>query len=258
MNNLYQHFRKEEQPYIDQVLEWKTVVSEQYRPKLTQFLDPRERDILTAVIGQSDEVRHEFFGGFDRAERQRALLFPEYYHPEAEDFQLQAFEVIYPEKFASISHRHLLGSLMGLGLKREKFGDLLISGETVQFVCAEEISSYVLLQFSQVGKTKVSVKEISFDTIQTPDKQVERKDEIVSSLRLDVVCSAMIRQSRQKSQALIKSGAVKVNWRTLEDPSFTLEENDYLSVRGYGRYQLMSIEGKTKKEKWKLSIEKQL
>ncbi|MGG3640618.1 RNA-binding protein [Bacillus gobiensis] len=258
MDNLYQHFRKEEQPFIDQALEWKSIVTEQYRPKLTDFLDPRERDILSAVIGGTGEIQVEFFGGFEESERKRALLYPEYYRPEQEDFQLQAFEVIYPEKFTSIGHRQLLGSLMGLGLKREKFGDLLISGETVQFICAKEISSYVHMQFTQVGKTKVTVKEISLGCIQSPDKHVERKDEIVSSLRLDVVCSAMIRQSRQKSQALIKSGAVKVNWRTLEDPSFTLEENDYLSVRGYGRYQLTSIEGKTKKDKWKLSIEKQL
>lgn len=258
MDNLYQHFRIEEQPFIDQAFEWKSIVSEQYRPKLTDFLDPRERDILSAVVGGSGEFHLEFFGGFEGSERKRALLYPDYYRPDTEDFQLQAFEVIYPEKFTSIGHRQLLGSLMGLGLKREKFGDLLISSEAVQFVCAKEISSYVQLQFTHAGKTKVTVKEISLEAIQSPVKHVERKDEIVSSLRLDVVCSAMVRQSRQKSQALIKSGSVKVNWRTLEDPSYTLAENDYLSVRGYGRYQLVSIDGKTKKDKWKLSIEKQL
>jgi RNA-binding protein YlmH len=258
LDNLYQHFRKEEQPFIDQVIEWKRTVSDQYRPKLTEFLDPRERDILSAVIGRSEEIKLEFNGGFEGSERKRALLFPEYYDPEKEDFQLQAFEVLYPEKFITIGHRQLLGSLMGLGLIRQKFGDLLISDDAVQFVCAKEISDYVRLQFTQIGKTKISANEISMESIQSPVKRAERKDEIVSSLRLDVVCSAMIRQSRQKTQGLIKSGAVKVNWRTMEDPSFTLAENDYLSVRGHGRFQLIRIEGKTKKEKWKLCIEKQL
>lgn len=63
MSDIYQHFRKDEEPFIDQALEWKRIVAEQYWMKLTDFLDPREQVILQSVIGQSDEVRLEFFGG---------------------------------------------------------------------------------------------------------------------------------------------------------------------------------------------------
>ncbi|MER3115534.1 RNA-binding protein, partial [Bacillus altitudinis] len=51
MSDIYQHFRKDERAFIDQALEWKRIVQEQYRMKLTDFLDPREQVILSAVTG---------------------------------------------------------------------------------------------------------------------------------------------------------------------------------------------------------------
>ena len=46
MSDIYQHFRQDERPFIDQALEWKQIVLDQYRMKLTDFLDPREQVIV--------------------------------------------------------------------------------------------------------------------------------------------------------------------------------------------------------------------
>ncbi|MEK5098169.1 MULTISPECIES: YlmH family RNA-binding protein [Bacillus] len=257
MSDIYQHFRKDEEPFIDQVLEWKRIVTEQYRMKLTDFLDPREQVIVTSVIGRSDEVKLAFCGGYPEAERKRAVLYPEYIEPDAEDFQLQAWEVAYPEKFASIEHRELLGSLMGIGLKRQKFGDLIFSGETRQFICSEEVADFVFSQLTHVGRVKVSLEKIPLSKIKVPEQDVEIRDDTVSSLRLDALCSSVSRQSRQKAQTLVKNGLVKVNWKVVDDPSYSLAEGDMLSVRGFGRFTLKSIDGKTKKGKWRVTFAKQ-
>ena len=79
----------------------------------------------------------------------------------------------------------------------------------------------------------------------------------VSSLRLDTMISSIYQISRQKSQTLIKAGLVKVNWISIENTSFECGEGDTLSVRGYGRAKIVSIEGKTKKDKWRISIGRQ-
>ena len=50
MSDIYQHFRKDEQPFVDQVLGWKKIALDQYRMKLTDFLDPREQFITQSVI----------------------------------------------------------------------------------------------------------------------------------------------------------------------------------------------------------------
>jgi RNA-binding protein YlmH len=63
--------------------------------------------------------------------------------------------------------------------------------------------------------------------------------------------------SRQKSQVLIGQGLVKVNWMVIESPSFECQMGDLISTRGFGRVKILSIEGKTKKDKWRITIGKQ-
>ena len=53
--SIYQHFRPEEREFIDQVLNWKEYVENNYAPKLTDFLDPREQQIVKMIIGQHME-----------------------------------------------------------------------------------------------------------------------------------------------------------------------------------------------------------
>lgn len=255
--SLYQHFRKEEHAFLDQVLEWKDLVDLQYRPKLTDFLDPREQEIVKQVIGQNGDVLVDFLGGRPTSERRRALLFPQYHQPSNEDFMLTYFEIIYPVKFVSIDHRKVLGSLMSLGLKRGKFGDILTNDELMQVVVADEISEYLLLNLQSIGKATVSLKKISQESL------IEEKDEwieqvtTVSSLRLDVVIAAIYNLSRQKVQTIIQNGLVKVNWKITDQPSFECREHDVLSVRGYGRSRIHIIEGKTKKDKWRIKVGRQ-
>ncbi len=45
-----------------------------------------------------------------------------------------------------------------------------------------------------------------------------------------------------------------VNWVESERPDFMLDLLDIVSIRGFGRLQIQSIEGKTKKEKIKLTL----
>jgi RNA-binding protein YlmH len=47
---------------------------------------------------------------------------------------------------------------------------------------------------------------------------------------------------------------VKVNWQVIENPSFECQTGDLISARGYGRVKILSIDGKTKKEKWRITI----
>ena len=113
MSDIYQHFRKEEQPFVDQVLGWKNIALDQYRMKLTDFLDPREQFITQSVIQHSDELGIMFFGGYEGAERKRALIYPDYLAPSIQDFELSYFQVNYPKKFISIEHPKLLAHSLG-------------------------------------------------------------------------------------------------------------------------------------------------
>jgi RNA-binding protein YlmH len=255
--NIYQHFRPEEREFIDQVLNWKDYVDNAYTAKLTDFLDPREQHILKTIIGENGSSKYQFFGGVSETERKRALIMPDYFIPTQEDFQIILFEINYPTKFVTIEHPKVLGTLMSLGLKRCKFGDILIKGDKVQFLVSKEINDYIKNNLESIGRATIQLKEIELEKAIIPENSLIEQSVTVSSLRLDTVISGVLNLSRQKSLHIIQQGLVKVNWTVIENPSFNCDTGDLLSVRGYGRVKILSNEGKTKKEKWRIIVGKQ-
>jgi RNA-binding protein YlmH len=255
--NIYQHFRLEEREFIDQVLTWKDFVESAYSPRLTDFLDPREQHILKALIGENGDIRYQLFGGFPEAERKRALIMPDYLSPDPEDYQLILFEIDYPSKFITIEHPQVLGTLMSLGLKRGKFGDILIKDGRIQFIAAKEISDYIQSNLESIGRASIQLKEMGLKKAINVENSWIQQEITVSSLRLDTIISGIHHVSRQKSQLFIQQGLVKINWTLSENPSFECAEGDLISMRGYGRVKILSIEGRTKKEKWRIVIGKQ-
>ncbi|MCP8970229.1 RNA-binding protein [Ectobacillus ponti] len=249
--SIYDHFRPEEAVFVDKVLEWKDAAEHYHKVKLTDFLDPREQQIISMLIGAQADAAVAFSGAAPQAERRRALIYPAYLQPLEEEFQLQLLEVEYPAKFYTIEHRQVLGALMSLGLKREKYGDILIQDERAQIVAAREVSDYIAANLQSIGRAKVTVKAAK-EAIQLTEVWEENTG-TVSSLRLDVLAAELFNVSRQKIQTLIKGGVVKVNWKVVEQTSYECFSGDMLSVRGYGRGKLMSVDGKSKKDKWKIS-----
>lgn len=255
MEHLIQHFRKDEQPFIEQVVGWQREVEDRYAPKLTDFLDPRQRFIVSSVLGQSDDLTMQASGVFNDAERERVLIAPSYYQALVEDFKMTVFAVNYPSKFVQLKHPDVLGALLSVGMDRSKFGDIRVAENMVQFAVAEEVSDYVRANLTSIGKVKVHIEplEETVPLIETEDEWVE-SSYTVASMRLDVVLATVLNISRQKAQSLIGAGKVKVNWTVREGVSFELQEGDILSARGFGRLKVIMTEGRTKKDKIRLQV----
>ncbi|WP_144509346.1 RNA-binding protein [Bacillus sp. FJAT-22090] len=255
MEHVLQHFRKEEQPFIEQVVSMMREVEDRYAPKLTDFLDPRQQFIVDSIRRQYDGIESGAEGALDQSERKRVLLYPAYFVPTVEDFALSVCEVKYPTKFITLKHKDVLGSMMSLGIDRSKFGDIRVMNGAIQFVVASEVIDYVQANYTSIGKVKVHI-----EIVDEPANYFEQSEEwitdtlTVSSLRLDTVISAVFNISRQKSASLISSGKVKVNWAEKDQTSMELQELDLLSIRGFGRIKLLMIEGRTKKDKIRLQI----
>ncbi|MDN4494170.1 RNA-binding protein [Ureibacillus aquaedulcis] len=255
MEHLIQHFRKDEQTFIEKVIGWQREVEDRFAPKLTDFLDPRERFIVSSIIGQQNDLQICTFGGFQEAERQRLFICPSYFKPTMEDFQVSIFTINYPAKFMQLRHPDVLGALLSLGIGRNKFGDIRIEGDTIQFAAVGEVQDYIVANLTSIGKSKVRPEKLKAnDQLITLTEEWFEKSYTVSSMRLDVVLATVVNISRQKSQSLIKAGKVKVNWTIREDTSFEVQEGDVLSARGYGRIKVIMTEGRTKKDKIRLQV----
>lgn len=252
MDSILQHFRKDEQPFIENAIGWIREVENLYVPKLTDFLNPRERYIVETLANNSDLLVSKE-GAFENAERMRMLIYPNYYEPTEEDYRVTVFNINYPTKFMTLNHKDVLGSLMGLGIDRSKFGDIQIAGEEVQFAVTSELKDYMIANFTAVGKSKISISEVDeMSEWITFDETWIESTQIVSSMRLDVVVAALAGFSRQKAVALIKGDKVRVNWTSENNVAAELFEEDMLSIRGFGRFKMIAIEGRTRKDKIRL------
>ncbi len=254
--SIYEHFRPEEKLLIDRFIDWRQQAEQRYVPKLTDFLDPRRQQILRSVVGEGGAVRALFNGGYGQAERKRALLLPPYGEAAEDDFQLGYVEVVFPARFVALTHRQLLGAVLGCGVERSKIGDLIVTGERAQFICTREIESFLLLNLTAVGRTHVECRPIGADRLLHKTQEWSDYIVTVSSLRLDAVVSEVYRLSRTKSAAMIARGMVKVNWAVEDQKDAEVYEGDVLSLRGYGRSKIISVDGSTKKHKIRLQYGK--
>ena len=214
---------------------------------MTSFLDPRGQYILEVIVGSFEDMKVSYFGG-QSAERKRAIIAPSYFEPTEDDFEEVLIQINYPEKFVSIQHQHVLGTLMSLGIEREQVGDILV-GETIQFVLTKQLESYIMMELTKIKGATVKLDSIPFKDMIQSKENWNIHHSTVSALRLDVVLKEMIRKSRSIAKQLIEKKRVKVNHTLIDSPDFQLQNNDLLSIQGFGRARIVDIGGKTKKEK---------
>lgn len=254
MMNIYQHFRDDEQPFIDQVIDWVAQVENQYAPYLTYFLNPRQKYIAQAIIGQYDDIMYETFGGFEGAEQERILIFPPYFEPTVDDFEVTMFEISYPTKFAELSHGQIMGTVLGAGISRGNLGDIVTDGVRWQFFVDQTMADYVKLNVNQIGRVNVNLEEQALAEKVASDSKWEPEEIVVSSLRIDVVLARALNFSRNRAKTLIDEKKIKINWVEIERPDIEVEEHDIISIRGYGRVQIRQQLGTTRKDNLVLEI----
>lgn len=251
--DIYQHFRKEEHEQIDQLLNKVQMAEQQYAPVLTTFLDPRGQFILKTLVGSFPDLQVHFNGGH-HAERCRAIIAPDYFQPDTEDFELSLIEVDYPEKFVTIQHQHVLGTLMSLGIQREQVGDILV-GERVQFVLTKQLESYIMMELIKIKGATVKLNVLPLEDMIQSEEKWQTFDVTVSALRLDIILKEVIRKSREIAKTYITKKRVKVNHAIVESVDFQLSEGDLLSIQGFGRAKVVTIGSRTKKDKIRITYQ---
>ena len=252
--NIYQHFRDDEQIFIDQVLDWVGQVENYYAPYLTPFLNPRELFIVQSLVGQYDEIELSTFGGHENAEQVRAFIHPPYYQPTDDDYEITLVEINYPTKFAELSHGQIMGTILGAGIVRDTLGDIITDGERWQVFIDSNMKNFLFLHVERVGRTNVQLEEFPLnESIHSLDKW-EVEEIVVASLRIDVVLARALNVSRNRAKTFINESKIKLNWVEIERVDIEVVEHDILSIRGFGRIQIRETKGTTRKDNLVLEI----
>ena len=190
-------------------------------------------------------------GGYPEAERRQAC----FYAPDAEPaYTWQWVEIRWQQRFGSLSHSDLMGSLMALGIDRMYFGDL-ICGEGVAWLCTlPETAARLPDEWTQAGRVGISVRVPEEPPVIEPPQGEPLRD-TVPSLRLDCVVAAGMRQSRAKAAELIRAGQVQVNHEEELRCDRLLREGQLISVRHFGRIRLKEVGEPTRKDRLPVTLQ---
>jgi len=255
--DIYEHFHPDEKAFVDRAWEWVERAAERHETKRTDFLDPRQAHILFTLANRHPDAQVALEGGGEQAERKRAIVAPDYRQLDGEDFGIDVLEIRSDDrKIADLDHGDYLGALLGLGIKRDKIGDLHVDEEGCHALIAEEIGDFLVGHMKQAHRVDVRVSIRPLSELRAVRTELQEQVLSVASMRLDGIASDVFRLSRTKIVAPIKAGRCRVSWKPVEDPSHTLRSGDVVSMKGFGRFKVIEVEGMSKSGRLRVRIGK--
>lgn len=160
------------------------------------------------------------------------------------------------ESYHELKHSSILGSLFALNITSEMFGDIVLYNGSFYIYLLDSISELVLEELVMVGQEVVHLIEVDLDTLSNYYKNYEKIEQIVSSLRLDTICSKLVGCNRDKIRDMLKDKDIIVNYECAKKADMTICEGDIFSIRRNGKYRFKEVIGKSKKGNYIISLEK--
>lgn len=273
-----------------------------YAPGHGDFLTPEEQSALMPFFRRNRSQGAWLYGGYLEAERRLPLFMPdylgiereedifEYFSTNPEECPLVVLQVKVPrQERVSLTHRDYLGALMGCGIKREKVGDIIVSGEVnrgaggagsgsggavsggggregtsiknaggagAQIVILRELADYLKDELTSVGRAAITVEILPITQLDPGEVKKETHSYTVSSSRLDNVVSAVFGLSRKLATEAITKGLVFVDGMEVQKPDYRLAPAQKLVLRHKGKAIFVGETGTSKKGKTYIEVEK--
>lgn len=226
----------------------------------TDFLDINQKSIALDVLKSEKFNTYIINNNEHEFDRNIIIMYPEkldvqiakkYYE------EIISFIKIENSKNDKYEHRVYLSGIMKTGIKREKFGDIIVNEDDASIIVFKELANYFFKELKllkRFQKSNITVNNI--DELVLKEKEFEDINIIVHSLRLDNFVSELVKCSRTKAKEIIENSKVFINGKLEEKISKIVKENDIITVRGNGKYIFDNIENKTKKDNLILKIRK--
>jgi RNA-binding protein YlmH len=221
----------------------------------TAFLDPLQLELAEAVLREEAHLAYTVYGGYPGAERVCLHIFP-----ARQRGAPPAVACVLIEGPAAgsldLNHRDCLGALLGLGLRRDQIGDIVMVPGAAAAMVVEAKAAFICGELTRVGTLPVRCSLADPSLLSLPEREGKEIGGTVPSLRLDAVLALGFGISRSRVVLLVKAGLAKVNWRPQTAASFQLREGDLVSLQGRGRLKVLAVQGETRKGRIRLILKK--
>ncbi len=226
----------------------------------TDFMQLEEKSIAKKFLNQNRIENYFFFGGAENSDREILVFFPDKLNQELARKSLsevlKVIRINLPLE-QDYEHREYLSGIMKLGVKREKFGDIIVRRNGADIVVLSEISSYFLNNLKELTRfRKADISLVSILDLHKKEDYFENLKIIISSIRLDNFVAELSKVSRGKAQEILKEGRVFINGINEIKESKKLQIGDKITIRGKGKFIFEGIERETKSNKIVVNINK--
>jgi len=257
MKNLekYYDFIKDEETrnIVKKIADKAAYVSKNYIPATTEFINPYVAELSLPIINNLD-IKVEIFPSYLHCERKVLILLPEFFeHQDISEF-IVGLRIKNKSKFKILSHKDYLGSIMSLGIDRNKTGDIYVYEDYADIIVHNDISDYIIYNLEMIGRNKIEIEKIDIDRVHFKEQEHILLSINSSSMRIDNIVKHLINKSREIASDLVKSGSVKINWQVVDKVSVIVEEGNLISISKYGRFKVSKWMGITKSGKNKIEI----
>lgn len=196
-----------------------------------------------------------FYGVSENANRKMLFFYPDKLTYEISfsnvNSILKIIRISLPNSLIStFEHKDYLSAIMKFGIIREKFGDIISYNEGADIIVQSENAEYLkenLKLLTRFRKSNIEILDISQIHENAPN--LEEISIIVNSMRIDNFVSEIARCSRNKTEEFILSERVMINYEIVLKNSKTVNINDIINIRGFGRFTVKEINRKTKSDK---------
>jgi len=246
------------------------------REEMTRVIDLAEQAIKTWEVTCTDflsppvavEAQEKFsplvdlefivWGGYPQAERTRMAIARSELPLDESQVPISALDVAGNFLFDTANHRDFLGAILGTGVVRGKVGDIIVLGERgAHILVVPELVQFLEANLTQVRSVPVKTREMALEELKVRPPKKKEITTVEASLRLDAVASAAFGMSRSKMASAIAQGDVRVNWKPVSQPSYSLQQGDLIAVQGKGRAEVGEV-SITKKQRYRVQLTRYL
>ncbi len=246
--------QNEEQIFINRLYDLAENACATGKYRFTGFLGLHEQNLLLKEQQNLSFAGLELSGGCADAERRMARFGSSGICGYEQPFPIALLRLTpVSKKYADVlSHRDVLGALMGLGIERSTVGDIYIKDNVAFVFVAEQMAELVCRELSSAKHTTLVSERIEAlpDGVGTA---LREEAFLVASERLDCVVTAVFNLSRETAAELFRHEKVFVNGKLMQG-SRTAPENAVISVRGFGRFRYGGVNSLSRKGKPRVTV----
>lgn len=252
-NNGRKYEKEENRLLIAKVIDKYRLAVKNNKILYTDFLTQTEIALVKKALIENRIDDYIIYGVKEDADRNIIIFYPDKFSKEMVETNfkkiLKLIRITFPKNI-TFEHREILSGIMKIGIKREKFGDIVVYEEGADIIVLDEIAKILIDGLKELTRFRKSIIEIeSIDNLIQKENEFEEFKIIISSNRLDNFVSELARCSRTKANEIIDEGRVFIN--NINEFKFSKKLNigDKINIRGKGKFIYDQDESKTRSDR---------